>query len=938
MAKTEVLKRTAEEAELEKAKKAEAEKDKKAEKEKAEAINPAEDSGESNDAVTDVLTSDMKKKPDIPPKRPDVPKKNTGNRPEKPLSELPTKQTIKQAVPKPRKEKKTKDKKKKNEEEPHSILDDIKKDYQEIAEEEEKEKNSQTKPENEIKPEQETKQPEEVQPAEQTEKQADKKEKKAEKKEKKKHNFKPLIIALIIILVLTGAGFYIYNVKLKSPGFTSDSKLMMSIEDGHNILTWKAQNSDSDQQYRVEIYNDESGKENKAEPLYKEDFTAQEITTAEGYCRVVLPDNIRVTDRHTYIINTIKSFSILGNPVVREGTEDLRATYTVRPAESYNLSYSVDLEGGLITFICKPGVYGEYSLYLSKNDGEKINLGKANAGEGDIIISAPFGENGFTIPEGNDQYTFSIDCVDNQDSMIFRDEHYVPVTLGRDAFLTGDLYISVETDNKNRYTFTWNETKGSGYIISKFDPENQSWKAVTKLGPDDERVFETGKLAPCKDYKYRVEALDTESEETGENNMKEVEFSTVPSVEYATVWSTQELPVYKNSTGDETIGTVPVEKALVVLDEKDGRFFVKTRMDEDGVEGYIDSSKCMINLPEYLGDLCQYDITNSYSSIFTVHGYAIPDVSGSVVSGYENVLLNDGTFLVPLLYPVAQRLEKAAETARENGYVIKIYDSFRPHAATRSVYDLTTAALNYVVPDNTFTRISISDYMDGIKSPVLSLSDVRKAEPVTEAATEEESSSDSDEDSDSEDEESDEDKKESKKEKKEEKKKKKKEEKTTQAPVYLEDTYSKVMLGDSTGYNLGSFLAADGSMHNYGIALDMTLVSLETGDELSMQSAIHDLSHNSVQDLNNENANLLKKLMEKEGFGMISSEWWHFQDNSAKEKYSPVVIENGVSIEGWKRDDNGWKYRDADGSYMKDKQTLGEKEYTFDQNGYLVQE
>ena len=82
-----------------------------------------------------------------------------------------------------------------------------------------------------------------------------------------------------------------------------------------------------------------------------------------------------------------------------------------------------------------------------------------------------------------------------------------------------------------------------------------------------------------------------------------------------------------------------------------------------------------------------------------------------------------------------------------------------------------------------------------------------------------------------------------------------------------------------------------------------------------MQSAMHDLSYHSIQKDNNNNANILKSYMEPAGFNCISSEWWHYQDDENKKKLSPVRCEKGVSIEGYKVDDNGVRYRNADGSY-----------------------
>lgn len=83
-------------------------------------------------------------------------------------------------------------------------------------------------------------------------------------------------------------------------------------------------------------------------------------------------------------------------------------------------------------------------------------------------------------------------------------------------------------------------------------------------------------------------------------------------------------------------------------------------------------------------------------------------------------------------------------------------------------------------------------------------------------------------------------------------------------------------------YSQRWFLAENASSHNYGVAIDMTLVDLHSKRELEMQTTMHDLSVFSVVDYNNENAKKLARVMKHNGFVPLRSEWWHFQDNNAK--------------------------------------------------------
>jgi len=91
---------------------------------------------------------------------------------------------------------------------------------------------------------------------------------------------------------------------------------------------------------------------------------------------------------------------------------------------------------------------------------------------------------------------------------------------------------------------------------------------------------------------------------------------------------------------------------------------------------YIDKRFCLINLPEYLGDYCAYDITNSYASAFKVHDRPLAQITRQPLPGFEHVQTKGG-FLVPCLYPCAEKLLDAAKAAIADGYRLKIYESCR---------------------------------------------------------------------------------------------------------------------------------------------------------------------------------------------------------------------------------------------------------------------
>lgn len=249
----------------------------------------------------------------------------------------------------------------------------------------------------------------------------------------------------------------------------------------------------------------------------------------------------------------------------------------------------------------------------------------------------------------------------------------------------------------------------------------------------------------------------------------------------ATVWPVQDLPVFDNMAAE--VDTVAAGTPMLVLSYEYDLF----KVCYDGKMGLVAADACMINLPDVMQIEMEYDIVNSYSSIYRIHGEDITAVTGEVLYPYAKQ--GKDAYLVPLLVPVAKALFKAEEGALEMGYTIKIYDAYRPHSVTNDIYDKTSA---FVKKNSRFV-----DYMTEVVN--------------------------------------------------------------------------------GTAYKQSNFLAKSVSNHNYGVAIDITLVNCHTGEEMQMQSAMHELSTWSVLDRNNPVADALQELMTDYGFEGLKSEWWHFQ-------------------------------------------------------------
>lgn len=636
-------------------------------------------------------------------------------------------------------------------------------------------------------------------------------------------------------------------------------------ENGELLLTWPP--SATAERYDVAVY------------ALREDLTPEETplfsAVAEGNSCLLpatLPEDRAVELR----VGSRRSYRVPGEERVRRGETSLSVyCYLNRPQIS-DLCCAPDPDTDSVTLTWRGWQGDSYALYLTDGGEEAALLARPDT----VTATLRFGADGdLPVPERGEDYTFVVEAARVETGLEFYGASSAPVTVSREDLLGREPALRCEAQGDNAYTLAWEETKGEAWLVQRRDPAGD-WVTLREYGPEEPRRYDTGHLPSNIETAFRVAAVGGETLPDSEYAAlsEELTVHTGCSTRYATVWPMKELPAASEPGSGNTVGTVPAAGALCVLDERDGAFLVRTG---GGAEGWIDSRYCMINLPDYIGDLCSYDITNSYDSIYMVHDYAIPAVTGTVVEGYEHVLLDDGSFVVPLLYPTAKKLVTAAEAAAAEGLRLRIYDSFRPNRATRSIYDLTLSVLDEPLPAGTHLRRTLQQYLRG-EAPA-------ETAPAAGEETEERLS------------------------------------------------YRQMMTNGS--YNLGSFLASGGSMHNLGIAMDLTLERAEDREELPAQTHMHDLSWYSAMWRNTENAATLDRLMKAAGFGSIGSEWWHFQDNEIRAALNLPLLWPGVSVEGWKRDDTGWRYRlPGGGWYAGVTVNLDGTDVRFDSAGYAQRE
>jgi len=92
------------------------------------------------------------------------------------------------------------------------------------------------------------------------------------------------------------------------------------------------------------------------------------------------------------------------------------------------------------------------------------------------------------------------------------------------------------------------------------------------------------------------------------------------------------------------------------------------------------------------------------------------------------------------------------------------------------------------------------------------------------------------------------------------------------------------MFWDATPDDKKIFVAdpRNGSRHNRGCAVDLTLYNLKTGAALQMPSGYDEMSERAFAEYaggtpgEREHRAILRAAMEKEGFSVYPQEWWHF--------------------------------------------------------------
>lgn len=123
--------------------------------------------------------------------------------------------------------------------------------------------------------------------------------------------------------------------------------------------------------------------------------------------------------------------------------------------------------------------------------------------------------------------------------------------------------------------------------------------------------------------------------------------------------------------------------AFTVLEESGEWWRVRT---ESGQTGWVLHRYCMVNLPDVIPSI-QYNATNGYSSRFVSSGKALEGITGEALYTGKtyNPRLERDEFMMPVLYTMAKHLAQAQQNALKHGNCIVLIEGYRPYETQRAV-------------------------------------------------------------------------------------------------------------------------------------------------------------------------------------------------------------------------------------------------------------
>lgn len=167
-----------------------------------------------------------------------------------------------------------------------------------------------------------------------------------------------------------------------------------------------------------------------------------------------------------------------------------------------------------------------------------------------------------------------------------------------------------------------------------------------------------------------------------DDNIPEYDFYFELPINGATGYASIDINVTNKPNSSKVIKTLSAGQGFTIISEDEDWWQIKV----DNTTGWVNTKYCMINLPDIVPSII-YDDTNSYKSLFRSSEISIPNITGKqLYNAYKyNKRLSKDEFLMPIIYSMAKKIMDAQTAALEDGYSLKIYETFRPYETQKAV-------------------------------------------------------------------------------------------------------------------------------------------------------------------------------------------------------------------------------------------------------------
>lgn len=492
-------------------------------------------------------------------------------------------------------------------------------------------------------------------------------------------------MAAAVIFILAGACALLLPYARADCAMPEEGSLFLrQREDGALLLDWSR--TKAAKGYLVEILREPEGGAGKNVTLFS--------GTVDSLGELLLPE-LPEDEPLIFRVRAVAAYRFFGKELTRAGTSALEARTALDMPEVNGLRWNTIPEESAVTVEFRMNSGDNCRVYRQNPDGDLELLEILE----DTRWTASFGGD-LPMPEGGAPCRLAFAASREIPGMVLQGAVSAEISVYRQDLLNTQLHAVFEPVGQRAFRVTWDETKGDWYEVRQI-LEDGSTRTLFAVSGDGERSYTSDTLGNGREYAFQVVALGGLTPENSFVAARSQVYmlETDPSPIYATVWPIRDLKAYRDPQKTAAVALAKAGRACCVAAEENDMFGVRIG---DQI-CYIDSQYCMINLPEYLGGLCSYEIANSSKSRFMIHEFEIPDVTGQVIPGYQCVQQADGSYLVPLLYPTAKKLLCAAQDAVSRGYRLKIYDAFRPQFTTGVLYDRTKEILDMTVPGKTYT-------------------------------------------------------------------------------------------------------------------------------------------------------------------------------------------------------------------------------------------